>query len=137
MRLGVCLLGTLVLTGCATFSNLEDGLNGLVGRPEREAFRALGYPNTKEEFGNETVYVWGRRSSGTYYVPQTSTTTGYVGTKPVYGTTTYNQPMSYDYNCTIKVIVDADRYIKTWEYDGNLGGCSAYIQRLKEYSKGQ
>ena len=137
IRFGPYVLVLLVLAGCATFGGMEDNLNGLVGRPEREAFKALGYPNSKQNFGNETVYVWGRSSSGTYYVPQTTSTTGYVGSTPVYGTTTYNQPVAYNYNCTIRVIVDQQNYIKTWEYDGNLGGCAAYMQRLSAYSKEQ
>jgi hypothetical protein len=127
---------TLVtISGCATFGQLEEGLNALVGRNEREAFNALGYPNGKQQFGDDTVYVWGRSSSGTLFIPQTSQTTGYVGTTPVYGTTTTTQAIPVNYSCTIKIIVGADSVIRTWEYDGNLGGCSGYIQRVNEYVK--
>lgn len=132
-RLGTIVVCSVLVVGCATFGDLEEGLNGLLGQPETEAFRALGYPTTKDTFGNDTVYVWGRSTSGTYYVPQTATTTSYVGNQPVYGTTTYSQPVSYNYNCMIKIVVNNNKEIKDWEFDGNLGGCESYIGRLKKY----
>lgn len=125
------------LSGCATFGNMEEGLNALMGKPDKEAFSVLGYPNSKQEFGGDVVYVWGRSSSGTMYLPQTTTTTGYVGNTPVYGTTTYNQPVAYNHNCTIKLAVGPDGLLKHWEYDGNIGGCTSYIKKLKAYAKGE
>jgi hypothetical protein len=125
----------LVAAGCATFGQLETGLAALVGRNEREAFNALGYPNGKQEFGGDVVYVWGRSTSGTVFIPQTARTTGYVGTTPVYGTTTTNQAIPVNYNCTIKIITGTDGVIRSWEYDGNLGGCRGYIERLNAYLK--
>jgi hypothetical protein len=122
------------LVGCATFGQLEEGLNALVGRSESEAFSAFGYPNGKQEFGADTVYVWGRSQNTTMFLPQTQTTTGYVGTTPVYGTTTSTQAIPMNFNCTIKIIVNSGR-IKTWEYDGNMGGCESYIKRLNAYLK--
>lgn len=129
------LLCIATLAGCATFGQLEKGLNGLVGRSEREAFNALGYPNAKQEFGGDVVYVWGRSNSGTIFIPQTTSTTGYVGNRPVYATTTYNQPVAVNHNCTVKVITGANGIVKTWDYEGNLGGCRPYIQRLNAYFK--
>lgn len=131
--IAVSLSIALIVSGCATFGQLEDGLNALVGRNEREAFNALGYPNAKQEVGGDVVYVWGRSNSGTLFIPQTALTTGYVGTTPVYGTTTTNQAIAVNYNCTIKIAAGNDGVIRTWEYDGNLGGCGAYIQMFNEY----
>jgi hypothetical protein len=122
------------VAGCTTFSQLEDGLNALVGRSESEAFNAFGYPNGQQVFGADTVYVWGRSRNTTMFLPQTKTTTGYVGTTPVYGTTTSTQAIPMNFNCTIKVIVNSG-IIKTWEYDGNMGGCESYIKRLNAYLK--
>lgn len=104
-------------------------------RHESEVFRALGYPNAQQSFGGDTVYVWGRSAAGTMFVPQTSTTTGYVGRTPIYGTTTTMQPVALNYNCTIRVIVGETRVAKSWEYDGNIGGCSEYIKRLRSFQK--
>jgi hypothetical protein len=136
MKKTICSFAALaLLAGCATFGQLEAGLNSLVGRTEKEAFNALGYPNSKQEFGGDTVYVWGRSNSGTIFIPQTATTTGYVGNRPVYGSTTYNQPMTVNHNCTVKVITGSSGTIKSWDYEGNLGGCRPYIQRLNAYFK--
>jgi hypothetical protein len=124
----------IVTAGCATFGQLENGLNALVGRSDSEVFNVLGYPNGKQEFGADTVYVWGNSRNTTMFLPQTQTTTGYVGTTPVYGTTTTTQAIPMNFNCTIKVIVSSG-LVKTWEYDGNLGGCEPYINRLNRHFK--
>ena len=123
------------LVGCATCGQLEAGLNALVGRPEQDAFSALGYPSGQQQFAGDKVYVWGQSRNATMFMPQTSTTTGYVGTTPVYGSTTSMQAIPMNFNCTIKVIVDGGGTIKTWEYDGNMGGCKPYIDRLNSYFK--
>ena len=70
-------------------------------------------------------------------LPQTTTTTGYVGTTPVYGTTTYNQVTPVNYNCTIKLAAGGDGVLKHWEYDGNPGGCGALSDRLRNFAKSQ
>ena len=131
----IMFLSGALLAGCVTFGQLEEGLNALVGRHEREAFAALGYPDGKQEFSGETVYVWGRSHNTAMFLPQTSTTTGYVGTRPIYGTTTTTQVVPMNLNCTIKIVVGANSHIRTWEYEGNLGGCAPYINRVREYTK--
>jgi hypothetical protein len=136
MKKSICAIGSAVLvSGCATFGQLESGLSGLMGRNEREAFAALGYPNTKQEFGGDTVYVWGRSTGGVMFIPQTTTYTGNVGRTPVYGTATSSQMVPVNYNCTIKLVASSSGTLKSWEYDGNIGGCEGYIKRLKAYTK--
>jgi hypothetical protein len=112
---------------------MERGLNALQGRDVQIAFDVLGYPSGKQEFGNDIVYYWQVDSSGAILLPQTSTTTGYVGMTPVYGSTTYNQVVPVNYNCLIKLVTDDKGVIKTWEYNGNYGGCASYIKRLNRY----
>ncbi len=129
-------VAAVALSGCATFGQLEDGLNALVGRHEKEAFSALGYPNSKQEFSGDTVYYWGESRNSAVFMPQTSTTTGYVGRTPVFGTTTSSQLVPVSYNCTIKLVVGEDKVIKDWEFSGNLAGCEPYIKRVKSYTKG-
>ncbi len=129
-------VAAVALSGCATFGQLEDGLNALVGRHEKEAFSALGYPNSKQEFSGDTVYYWGESRNSAVFMPQTATTTGYVGRTPVFGTTTSSQLVPVSYNCTIKLVVGEDKVIKDWEFSGNLAGCEPYIKRVKSYTKG-
>ena len=47
-----------VTSGCASFGQMEDGLNSLMGRNEQDAFSVLGYPSGKQQFGGDTVYIW-------------------------------------------------------------------------------
>lgn len=131
------LLIVIFLAGCATFGQMEDGLRSLMGKPDREAFSVLGYPSAKQEFGNDTVYSWYVSQSGSLFIPQTSTTTGYVGRTPVYGTTSYTQVIPVNYNCQIKLVADKGGILKSWEYNGNIGGCAQYIRRLNTYAESE
>jgi hypothetical protein len=126
----------IIFSGCVG-SMIENGLNALQNKDVRTAFNVLGYPSGKQDFGSETVYFWSFSESGTQFVPQTSTTSGSIGTVPVYGTTTYNQAVPYNYNCQIRLITDKSDRIIMWDYKGNLAGCSHYATRLNDYYKSQ
>jgi hypothetical protein len=143
-RIRLCILKSLIaagvpfmLSGCATWGQMDDGLQALGGKPIDEAFKVLGYPQGKQQFGSDTVYYWGSSSSGVMYVPQSTTTSGYVGNTPVYASTSYNQAVPINYNCNIQIAADSLGTIKRWQYNGNLGGCRGYIEGLHEYSKRQ
>lgn len=123
----------VLVSGCATFGQLERGLNILQGQNVQTAFTVLGYPSGKQEFSKDTVYYWQVSNSGSIILPQTSTTTGYVGMIPVYGSTTYSQVIPVNYNCLIKLVTDDKGMIKTWEYNGNYAGCANYIRNLNQY----
>lgn len=131
----ILILIAAIVSGCATFGQMESGLNSLMGRNETEAFSVLGYPSGKQQFGSDTVYIWEVSNTGTLLLPQTATTYGTVGTIPVYGTTTYNQAVPINNSCLIKIAADSDGTLKNWEYKGNLGGCKNYISRLDSYNK--
>jgi hypothetical protein len=77
-----------ILSGCATFGQMEEGLNALMGNKIETAFDVLGYPSGKQEYGSDTLYIWGRNVSGGLVLPYTATTSGYVGSTSYYGTTT-------------------------------------------------
>ena len=131
-RIGLVATIGMLLSGCV-FGMMEKGLGALVGKDVKTAFNVLGYPSGKQEFGSETVYFWSVSRSGTYSMPQTSTTSGMVGTTPVYGTTTYYQQVPYNYTCLVKIITAKSGQIISWEYEGNLAGCSAYAGRLNDF----
>ncbi|MEQ3745797.1 MAG: hypothetical protein ABNH53_06110 [Henriciella sp.] len=121
----------LGLQACTTFSDLEAGLSDLTGQPQTVAFDRLGYPDNQMEVGEDKVYFWGYSNSFSLTTPTTQTTTGYVGGTPFSANTTGYQTNNYNYNCSIKLIVGPDEIVKRWEYQGNIGGCSQYVKRLK------
>jgi len=124
----------MVLSGCA-FSTLNEGLPYLVGQSVDAAVDVLGLPNQKLEIGSYNVYVWDNRFTSTVpvYNTNTSRTTGSVGNVPVSGTTT-TSTMNYvpvQYQCQIKLQVDAENVVRRWEWFGNQGGCQYYANGLK------
>lgn len=133
-----CSVALLVISaGCMSFEYMNQGLHPLVGKNVKTAFEVLGYPDGKQQFGDETVYVWSTNKSSAVLMPQTASTTGMVGLTPVYGTTTYNQAVPINYDCTIKVITGQDNIVKSCEWSGNTFGCDLYRERLTKFYRSQ
>ena len=132
LKSGLIALLFIQLLGCATFQDMESGLNHMMNRPIETAFQVLGYPSSKQDFGSATVYYWHYSSSGTLIVPQSSHTYGNVGSTSFYSQTTYNQAVPVNYSCQIKISTNQG-IMNSWEYSGNLDGCRGYIERLKSY----
>lgn len=130
-KLVLAVLAAASLTGCATFKNIETGLAALEGQPVQAAFDRLGYPDGQMNVGADTVYVWGR--SFMMNMPQynTATTYGTVGTTPYTANTGVMTSVPMQMQCSIKIAAGPDGVIKTWQYNGNVGGCSAYSSALK------
>lgn len=124
------IFAALTLGGCATFSNIENGLSSLVGKPVQVAFNSLGYPSGQMKIGDDTVYGWGRNFSVSMPTTATAHTAGYVGSTPYSGNTTATTWTPTQYSCDIKIIAGPDGIIKNWQYDGNVGGCAAYAKPL-------
>lgn len=83
------------------------------------------------QVGEDTVYGWGRNFTMNMPQYRTATTTGYVGATPYSATTGTWGSVAAQYQCDIKIAVGPNNVIKTWQYDGNIGGCSAYASALK------
>lgn len=124
-------LAVVGFAGCATFSQMESGLDRLVGQPIQAAFDTIGYPSGKQRYGSDTVYYWSSSHQGGMVVPTVQSTSGYVGSTPVYGTTTGSQYVPINAQCEIKIITNSSDMISKWEYNGNHAGCDAYTRRLK------
>ena len=52
------LIVTLLLSGCVTFTQMNDGLNALKGKDKKIAFEVLGYPSQEQTFDDTKVYTW-------------------------------------------------------------------------------
>jgi hypothetical protein len=130
LGIGAC-SALLAMAGCQTFENMDAGLSGLHGQPYQAAFDVLGFPDSESSIAGKRVFTWGSRNTGSYTVPTSTTSTAYVNGQIVtvqsQGTTTE----SFDYHCKIDVIVGASGIIEHTKYDGNIGGCERYAQRLK------
>lgn len=105
---------TILLTGCAS-KMVTDGLTAMEGKHVQVAFDVLGYPDSKLEIGDETVYVWNHTSQGYSYFEDS------VVIK----------------SAKIKIVADKNGYIKTWSWEGNEDGLNFYADSLNEYAKEQ
>ena len=119
----------LFLVGCAS-AIIEERMQPMVGRPASDVFEKLGLPDAEGEVAGRRFYIWGTQTSGSFTVPQhkTGTIYGPYGTS-TYGYTTYQQHF-YNYMCTIRVFVDSDDRIATYDFKGNEGGCSTFAEML-------
>lgn len=131
-RVSMIAVALLGLAGCV-FQNMDDGLKGLVGQDVHVAISALGYPVSQRPLLGDTIYVWSTSQTFTSMTPVTSTTTGYVGTTPVQATTTNYVPTTDTYACTIQMAVDSNNRIKSYQWQGNMGGCARYSNALKQF----
>tara|TARA_R110002110_G_C13470513_1_gene720769 strand:- start:1922 stop:2434 length:513 start_codon:yes stop_codon:yes gene_type:complete len=133
----------LFLTGCVA-QQMQDGLIHLQDKPIETAVTYLGLPDGQYHLEENKVYIWGHHSSGSYLVPKTSTT-DFSSTTNVYGdygsahgtthgtaSTTSYVSESYDYHCVIKAVADRKGIISYIDYEGNLGGCSAFSGSMKK-----
>jgi hypothetical protein len=130
LALAIATVTAFSLGACTTFQDIENGLSGLVGKDISHAINKLGYPAGERSVAGKKIYVWSTQNSGSYVMPQTNYNTGYVGGMPVSYTTTGYTTHSYNYACTIEIIVNKADTIETWQYSGNVGGCSHYASRL-------
>ena len=107
---------TILLTGCAS-TMVTNGLTAMQGKHIQVAFDVLGYPDSKIEVGEETVYLWNHSGQGFFY------SNGYT--------------VPYTQSAKIKIVADKNGYIKTWSWDGNEDGLDFYADSLNEYAKEQ
>jgi hypothetical protein len=129
-RLIAVILAGAALAGCV-FQNMDDGLKALIGQDVHVAVARLGYPTDKREMLGDTIYIWSTAQTVTGTMPVTSTTTGRVGNVPVQSTTTNFVPTANTYACAIQMAVDSSERIKSYQWQGNIGGCQGYARNLK------
>lgn len=135
----VCLLAlcVLALVGCASasFDQFNSDLSAMRGRTEQDLFAALGMPDGKMDMNDgSTIYVWGRQQTSTYMTTVPQTSTAFINGQMVTMTTNTPQMNTANYQCTVKVSVN-NGTVMGYDYDGNLGGCQPYIDRLNSYIK--
>jgi hypothetical protein len=132
MVLRLIVLGLVLFVSGCVFSTMEKGLDTLTGQHIDVAIDALGLPSAEMNVAGRRVIIWSTERN--MVLPQTNTsyTSGNVGSTPYYGSTTSTSYAPHHLSCVVKVEVDAEGIIKTWEYEGNLGACETYSSRLKK-----
>ncbi|WP_420333398.1 hypothetical protein [Roseibium sp.] len=124
---------TLILvSGCQTFETLDTGLSSLIGKPYKQAFDVLGFPDAENRIDGKRVFSWGNRQTGSYTVPTFSSSQVYTGTGYTTVYTQGSQTSYYDYNCQIDMIVNSKGITENFKYKGNSGGCETYARRLSK-----
>lgn len=123
------------LSGCA-WDIVDDKMDKMRGLHIGEAIAKLGYPQSDIEVAGRKHYVWSRREVGAYRVPryETKTVTSYGANGPTtntYSYTTY-ESVPYDYQCSLRIFVDDEERILSWDMAGNQGACSTYAWRLSD-----
>jgi hypothetical protein len=131
MRLAL-VAASLALAACATISqqasvDLDSGLSALVGQRLEVAVARLGEPIGSARLGADTVYGWGSASTSTEILHPTP---GFIDAANYQGGVFPPPRRTVENACLIRMIVDAQGVIRTWDHQGNEAGCRAYAARL-------
>ncbi|MDH7975936.1 hypothetical protein QH494_27470 [Sphingomonas sp. AR_OL41] len=124
-------LCAVVLAGCTTFSNIDEGMTALVGQPIDAAVDKLGYPTNQVTVGGKKIYTWGRSYISSIPSLTTSNVNGTVNGRNYSGTVTTTGSQPVEMYCTLRFITDQNDVIVDYNWAGNLGGCGLYSRYLK------
>jgi len=126
------------LASCTTFEDIDSGLDRMKGQHIDSLISIIGLPSGSQQIAGRKVYIWYTSQNVTTTTP---VTTYDYGNANIYGnggyaygnysgTSTTYVPTTTNYNCTIKVIVDRNERIVGHEFEGNIGGCMRYSERI-------
>jgi len=108
-----------------------------MGRPVSEVVDALGMPSSERTIVGRHYLVWERSYSASLPVTTTAGTVGGFNTTRTTGTysstTLGSSYETVNYSCRLVFQVGDDERVAHVQYDGNLGGCQPYIDRLDKY----
>jgi hypothetical protein len=129
---GWILIAGLALSACATGSDMESGLQALVGQPVEMAIDRLGPPAEKTQLGQDTFYRWGRNASR-----------GRANVAPHWPDVTESGAIDFpdehstgwaraEYSCEVTIVAGPDGQIKAWQLKDRTGGCRDYARTLEQ-----
>ena len=113
-----------LVSGCSTFSDIDEGIEVMRGKPINDLIDVLGFPASQQTVAGRRFVTW-----------STSHTTSGVTAVPNFtgGPVTY-APTSNTYSCTIKVEIDEQDRILGHDLEGNIGGCQGYSRSIRNMS---
>jgi hypothetical protein len=122
----------LMLAGCAWDEDLNAGLDKIVGHPIQVAIIRMGMPDSEGQVVGRKFYAW-NDSRTVSDGPTITTGTGTLDGKSFSYNQYSNQASGYSvYECKIRLFVDEDDIVRTYDWNGNLGGCRHYINSLED-----
>ena len=119
----------LFLAGCAA-GIIEEKMEPMIGQPASNAFEKLGLLDAEGEVAGRKFYVWETRTSGSFSMPKQSTGTLFGGPGPSTFTLLTHEEVYYNHHCKMRIFVDSQDRIATYDFDGNEGGCSTFAKKL-------
>lgn len=129
----IVLLG---VSGCASLSHMDAGLNALMGESVDTAIAVLGKPTEVEGLGRDTLHIWTARRielrSEQHTIESRGDTPGAMTSYPGPRTSAV---VSYEHYCNVRLLVDPRGRIIKWAHDGNRSGCRDYDKVLKAYAE--
>ena len=128
----ILLIAISTLTAGCAIQRLGKGMDALLGQPVNRLIDRIGFPSEEKVVAKRKIYVWQISSTHLSTNTQTSTYSGTVGTKPIYGTaTTYGGTTAMPVSCKLNVEVDSDENIIYWIGEGSEFGCAPYARRFE------
>ena len=128
----ILLIAISTLTAGCAIQRLGKGMDALLGQPVNRLIDRIGFPSEEKVVAKRKIYVWQISSTHLSTNTQTSTYSGTVGTKPIYGTaTTYGGTTAMPVSCKLTVEVDSDENIIYWIGEGSEFGCAPYARRFE------
>lgn len=125
--LTLCLMA-IVLASCTTYTDIQGGLRGFVGKDIDLAIAKLGSPDQtfKRQYNN--IYIWetgDRRNYPDEFNAQ--------GATPGYGNDIHDEPVfgsTPAFSCAIKLTTNPNDTVVTWEFERGLSNCSEFKKAL-------
>jgi len=110
------LLLCLILSGCMT-STMNRIMSSWEGSHIDSVIAQWGYPSEMKKFRERELYIWHYEKS--YYMPQSSTTTGSIYGSSYYGQTYTSGGYMIHGGCTRILEINKEGYVISWEWNGN------------------
>jgi len=127
-RIPLFMLCLALATGCTTTSQLEAGMDTFIGEAADSVIEVLGLPHADEQIAGKRVLSWS-------VIPSRSFSHDYHGYYRYYGGSLRGTGYQ-NYGCNLRVILDKNDVVESWDHQGSLGSCGKYRQILQERGEG-
>ncbi|WIG56155.1 MAG: hypothetical protein OJF61_001943 [Rhodanobacteraceae bacterium] len=128
VQIAVSAAFSLLLAACATFGQIRDSLQGLMGQPLDVAIQQFGYPASQMQMGDQVVYRWYSNRVIPVTTYNTSTTYGNVGATPFSATTGTMGMTPVGTACELD-IGTVNGVMREFSFHGQLVACQAFKVR--------